>query len=359
MRLETLPIHSHIRDYTVQLEPNPRFVQDLLKEELSFWVVDKNVWQLYKEPLFSSAKTDNFYILDAKEENKTLDCVCEIYKKILTLAPKRNLHLISMGGGIVQDVTGFVASTLYRGIRWTFIPTTLLAQVDSCIGAKTSLNFLHYKNLIGSFYPPDRVRVWPGFVNTLKTLDYYSGIGEMAKLHLMAGEDTTQKFIANLPALDKRDEAVLLDFISACLRIKKSYIEKDEFDTGIRNLLNYGHCFGHALESASCFKISHGQAVVLGMLLANRYASQNGMLQKQQEEFVRKEMLLPILKINAGDLPSRPEEAVAAMKHDKKNVGKGLALIILEDNYQLRKLTDVSLESASLLLQRLKNLIYD
>lgn len=359
MHLDSLKIHSHIRNYEVQFEETPSFIQDLLKAPFVFWVIDKNVWNLYQKQLFSSFPSNNVYILDAKEENKTLDCVRSIYEKILALSPKRNLHLISIGGGIVQDITGFIASTLYRGIKWTFIPTTLLAQVDSCIGAKTSLNFLHYKNLIGSFYPPDCIRVWPGFVNTLSTVDYYSGIGEMAKLHIMAGEQHTQKFITNLSSLDKREPETLLQFVSTCLHIKKNYIEQDEFDTGIRNLLNYGHCFGHALESASNFKIPHGQAVVLGMLLANKYSSQIGKLQPQQEEFIRKNILLPILKINSNDIPPFPQDAVSAMKQDKKNIGKGLALIILEDNYHFSKLTDVSVEDASCLLSQLRSLIYD
>ena len=293
-----MDIHSHIRNYQVVLEGTDSFLKELASLSPAFYVVDKRVWELYKSA-FAGFPDENVYVLEALEDHKNLDTVCELYQKILALSPKKNMNLVSIGGGIVQDITGFVASTLYRGIKWTFVPTTLLAQVDSCIGAKTSLNFRHYKNLIGSFYPPHKVHIWPGFLNTLSEVDYYSGIGEMAKLHLMAGETQTQDFIAHLPALDKHDGAVLLKFIAACLSIKKAYIEQDEFDTGLRNLLNYGHCFGHALETASSFKIPHGQAVVLGMLLANEYARRVGVLSAAEEQFIRRKVLQPIVKVPA------------------------------------------------------------
>ncbi len=358
MHLNEMDIHSHIRNYQVVLEGTDSFLKELASLSPAFYVVDKRVWELYKSA-FAGFPDENVYVLEALEDHKNLDTVCELYQKILALSPKKNMNLVSIGGGIVQDITGFVASTLYRGIKWTFVPTTLLAQVDSCIGAKTSLNFRHYKNLIGSFYPPHKVHIWPGFLNTLSEVDYYSGIGEMAKLHLMAGETQTQDFIAHLPALDKHDGAVLLKFIAACLSIKKAYIEQDEFDTGLRNLLNYGHCFGHALETASSFKIPHGQAVVLGMLLANEYARRVGVLSAAEEQFIRRKVLQPIVKVPAQDIPADKEAVVQAMGKDKKNTGQGLALILLEDKHQLRKITDLRPDQALDVLGELKKLAYD
>ena len=129
---------------------------------------------------------------------------------------RKNMNLISIGGGITQDITGFVASSLYRGINWIFVPTTLLAQVDSCIGAKTSLNFNHYKNLVGTFYPPSEIHIYPEFLKTLTKEDFYSGVGEMAKLHLMNGEEDTKIFVNSLDKIDKLDNQTLLERTQNC-----------------------------------------------------------------------------------------------------------------------------------------------
>ena len=106
-----------------------------------------------------------------------------------TMAAKRNTHLVSVGGGIVQDITGFVANCLYRGIKWTFYPSTLLAACDSCIGGKSSLNYKGFKNLLGSFYPPDEIYIYPQFFHTLSDRDYCSGLGEVVKFNVIAGEE--------------------------------------------------------------------------------------------------------------------------------------------------------------------------
>jgi len=242
---------------------------------------------------------------------------------------------------------------LYRGINWIFVPTTLLAQVDSCIGAKTSLNFKHYKNLIGTFYPPSKIYIYPEFLKTLTRDDFYSGVGEMAKLHLMAGKDDTEKFIADLPLIDKRDENTLLRRTQNCLSIKKSYIENDEFDTGRRNMLNYGHCFGHALESSTNFAISHGQAVVVGMIVANMYAVKAAMLSKETENYLFKKVLAPSLVVSVPDFDI--QKTVDAMKQDKKNIGTGLALVMLTEGFEMMKITDLSEENAKDVLFEFKN----
>lgn len=357
MHLNSLKIQSNLRDYQVYFEENAAFINELASLEPAVFIVDENVWNLYKDNALKTLPKEHVLVFNAKEEDKNLESCCRFYEQIMAFKPRKNLNLVSVGGGIVQDVTGFVASTLYRGIKWTFVPTTLLAQVDSCIGAKTSLNFKHYKNLIGSFYPPQSVYIWPGFVQTLQEVDYYSGIGEMAKLHLMDGEISTYEFLAALADIAERKEKVLLGRICKCLEIKKSYIENDEFDTGRRNMLNYGHCFGHALESATDFAVPHGQAVVLGMLLANCYAAQEGVLDSQTEEFLRRRILLPILKVTADKIHFDVENVISAMGQDKKNIGNGLALVMLENNYHMRKITDLSPARAEELLTRFGDLL--
>ncbi len=333
-------IKSNIKTYKAFFEKNDTFLKDLSELENSVFVIDENVYNLHKNGCLKYIPTEKIIQLEISEEKKNINTVCELYEKIMKFAPRKNLNLVSIGGGITQDLTGFVASTLYRGVNWIFVPTTLLAQVDSCIGAKTSLNFEHYKNLVGTFYPPSKIYIYPEFLNTLTRDDFYSGVGEMAKLHLMNGEDDTKIFVENLSLIDKKDGEILLERTKNCLNIKKSYIEDDEFDTGKRNMLNYGHCFGHAIESSTDFAISHGQAVVLGMILANKMAVKQGLLLPINEKFIYENVLKPVFVVNVPEIDV--EKTVDAMKQDKKNLGNGLALVMLTDGYKMVKITDLT-----------------
>ena len=349
MRVEPITIKSNIKNYTAYFEENDEFLNKLANLENAVFVIDENVYKLHKDGCLSCIDKERLIVLEICEERKNIDTVCELYEKIMRFAPRKNLNLVSIGGGITQDLTGFVASSLYRGVNWIFVPTTLLAQVDSCIGAKTSLNFKHFKNLVGTFYPPTEIHIYPEFLKTLTREDFYSGVGEMAKLHLMNGEEDTKTFIKDLPLIDKLDSKTLLARTQNCLKIKKSYIEDDEFDTGKRNMLNYGHCFGHAIESSTDFAISHGQAVVVGMILANKEAVKRGILSSENEEFVRKNVLEPSLVVKVPEIDA--EKTVTAMGQDKKNLGKGLALVMLADGYNMVKITDLPKDEAVRILE--------
>lgn len=356
MRLDTITIRSNIKDYSVYFENNADFLERIASRENTIFVVDSNVWEAHQETTLAKIPQDKLILLPVSEDLKNINTVCELYEKIMSFAPRKNLTLVSIGGGITQDLTGFVASSLYRGINWIFIPTTLLAQVDSCIGAKTSLNFKHYKNLVGTFYPPSEIYIYPEFLKTLTREDFYSGVGEMAKLHLMSGEDDAKIFIESLDKIDKQDAETLLARTQNCLKIKKSYIEDDEFDTGKRNMLNYGHCFGHAIESSTDFAISHGQAVVVGMILANKEAVKLGLLSQTLEEFIYKNVLKPILVVEVPKI--NIEKTIDAMRQDKKNLGKGLALVMLTDSYKMQKITNMTIEEAGEILLQCQRLSY-
>ena len=349
MCLDKLSIKSNIKNYDVFFESDVSFLNSLSQKENSVFVVDKNVYNAHKAGCLSSIPMERLIIIPISEEMKNINSVCELYEKIMKFAPRKNLNLISIGGGITQDVTGFVASSLYRGVNWIFIPTTLLAQVDSCIGAKTSLNFNHYKNLIGTFYPPSEIHIYPDFLKTLTKEDFYSGVGEMAKLHLMNGEEDTKIFIDSLAGIDKLNPQTLLERTQNCLKIKKSYIEDDEFDTGKRNMLNYGHCFGHAIESSANFAISHGQAVVIGMILANKEALRREILSPENEKFIREKVLEPVLKVKVPQI--NITKTIEAMGQDKKNLGKGLALVMIQDGYRMVKITDMTALQAREILE--------
>jgi 3-dehydroquinate synthase len=332
-----LSIHSHIRDYEVLIEETPSFIDTLAKYPQACFVVDENVWNIYSKNLLKNIPVDQTIILPINEDRKNIDTVQELYDQLLERPAKRNLTLISFGGGILQDITGFTASTIYRGINWVYIPTTLLSQADSCVGSKTSLNYRKYKNLIGTFFPPTRIHIYPPFIQTQLKTDFFSGFGEVIKLHLLGGYDRYYQMVDMAPRIMKREYNSLLKAIYQSLTVKLDYMADDEFDTGRRNLLNFGHDFGHALESTSNFTIPHGQAVIFGMLSANIVSSQRGLLTQKLEFEIAENLLLPSLVTHPTADTMDANVIIDAMKKDKKRTGKQLALIMILTTYLQKK----------------------
>ena len=341
-----LQIRSRLGDYAVEFVVGGAWAEELAVLKQAFVVVDENVWRLHADGVLAPLHDAAPVVLPISEERKVYATVAELCDLVTARAAKRNCVVVSIGGGITQDVTGYLASTLYRGVRWVYVPTTLLAMADSCIGGKTSLNHGAHKNLIGTMYPPERVLVHAPFVGTLNEEDYFSGLGEVVKLHLLGGQGAVDELQEALPALLAREQEAVRGATCASLLIKRAYIEEDEFDRGRRNLLNFGHCFGHALETATGFAVPHGQAVVVGMLLAGAVARRRGLLAAAEERRRRIELLLPVLL----DRPLLDEAAATrvleAMKYDKKRTGEGLALVMVGDGLQAVQVADLGEDEA-------------
>lgn len=341
MPVNSFKIKSRLGDYGGAFSEPEDYAARLAAEPNTVFVVDENVWRLHKDSCLKPLQAAKPILLPIKEELKSLESVQMLYDRIVEYAPKKNMRLVSIGGGITQDITGFVASTIYRGIKWTFIPTTLLAQADSCIGGKTSLNYRDYKNLIGTFYPPTDIYISAAFLPTLTPGDYFSGLGEVAKLCIIGGETDAKAFAQAAPKLAARDAHALLPFLHRSLEIKKGYIEEDEFDSGRRNILNFGHCFGHAIESATDFAVPHGTAVVYGILLANIVARRRGILAKETESFMRDKILFPVLGASSPRRAFNPGQVVNGMKKDKKRTGTKLALVMVSEGYNMLRVSDL------------------
>lgn len=337
-----LKVNSRIHDYRIEFSDSPSFLGESGINRDSVIVVDENVRRLYAEE-FSTVDDSQIIDLSISEDKKTMSTVMELYGKLLARDFRRNQTLFSIGGGITQDITGFVASTLFRGINWTFIPTTLLAQADSCLGSKTSLNFENYKNLVGSFYPPHRILIFSRFLLSLTDADYMSGVGEIVKLFIMAGSAKTGRLREHLAAIKTRDLPVVNQAIFDSLNIKLNFMADDEFDSGKRNLLNFGHCFGHALESTSAFAVPHGQAVLIGMLFAN-YISLNRAYIDEKKFDLLNDIITSALSTRLRENFFAVEPLYEAMAKDKKRTGKGLALITLRQDDTLTKELDLSRE---------------
>ena len=355
--MSVITIHSNLRDYTVHFQEATRFIGGFARFPQRLFVVDETVWRHHGTEALAAIPEEELMLLPVSEERKSLDSVMEVYDRLMLRSAKKNMTLISIGGGIVQDVTGFVASTLYRGLNWVFVPTTLLAQADSCIGSKTSLNYKRFKNLLGTFYPPAEVHIHPPFLRTLEAPDFLSGLGEVVKLHIMGGADTVAALTSSLQAILSRDADALLPAIRSSLAIKLSYMEGDEFDIGHRNLLNYGHCFGHALETVSGYAIPHGQAVVIGMLFANLAASRRGLLGRERADRLAGALLLNSLSVPLRDEYFAEDRLLEAMKQDKKRVGDGLVVVMVRDDYSLEKLTDFTAHELVDVLIELRSLL--
>lgn len=351
-----LTIESNIRDYDVVFTDNLDFIKEFNKIDNSVIIIDKNVYELYPEQ-FNEIKKETLFLFDALEENKTFDYVKEIYDFLISKSVKRNLTLISIGGGITQDITGFVASTLYRGVKWIFVPTTFLAMTDSCIGSKTSVNYEKYKNLMGTFYPPEKIYINPTFLKTLKKLDFFSGIGETIKFQLMK-EEYPKKFSDVLETVNQatNDETKRLEIIHNNMSVKLAYMLGDEFDLGRRNLLNYGHCFGHALETSSNYYVPHGIAVNIGMIFANLLSLERGLSKGEDVEFVNKNILLPNIPLQLREIDFDKDVLLESMKNDKKRVGEFLTVVIPDEEFKMIKVNDVTDKEFYNILLKLKDI---
>jgi 3-dehydroquinate synthase len=304
------------------------------------------VHELYKTALpdFNEAQIS---LIEAVERHKTMETVLTICEKLTSFNSKRNTVLIAIGGGIVQDISGFIASILYRGIKWLYFPTTLLAACDSCIGGKTSLNYKTYKNLLGSFYPPDRIMIYPEFFNSLSLVDYYSGLGEIVKFNVLAGHAEIKNIVSNMEELLSRNTKVLYSFIEKSLNFKKCFIEEDEFDKGKRLLLNFAHTFGHAFETTSGYAIPHGSAVVLGMITANAISLGRKML----DQDIVKEIEFPCKKIICFELKKEwfnIDAVIAAVRKDKKQTDNFISAILLHDDFSLKLYKDIGIDEINM-----------
>lgn len=334
-------IHSKFKDYQVSFEEDLGFLQTLIRKENTEFVIDENIYNLYGEH-FRGIPADRLFLITATEEHKVLDTALEICEKMTEIPAKRNAEIVSVGGGIVQDITGFVANILYRGIAWTFVPTTLLASCDSCIGGKTSLNYKKYKNLLGTFYPPDKICICPDFFDTLTQRDYESGLGEVVKFNIMAGPAGLRRIEENMPKLLSRHKECLKEFVKSSLAFKKDFIEADEFDRGERVKLNFAHTFGHAIETVTQYEIPHGTAVAIGMIIANRISETRGLLAPETARSSEAVLLQVIhISVRLQDYPFA--EIIAAIRKDKKQTSSALTAVLMTDRAKdLRVVHDVS-----------------
>lgn len=276
-------------------------------------ITDENVGKLYLNQVLNKLPNALFHILPAGEKNKSLAIVEELLEHLLVSSYTKGDVLIALGGGVITDLVGFIASIYKRGIKLVSIPTSLLAQADSALGGKTGVNFtannLTYKNQIGTIYHPELILVDPSILKTLPEAEFRSGIGEIIKYGLCFDPELFDALFTDFN---------LSEIICRSLEIKAAITLRDEFESGERRLLNYGHTIGHALESLSGFKLKHGEAIALGMF----YETEDKSIRKKLKTLFRK-FAFPEFKFSRSDL-------IAYLKQDKKISGGKIRLPVLK-----------------------------
>jgi len=311
-----------------------KFIEDLSKQLISLaenpnaiFIVDEKVFHLFSQNFAVIIPSSRIVIIECNEQNKTITYCQEVIRDLIKNKVRKHDRLVAVGGGITQDIVAFISSIIFRGIKWEFIPTTLLAQCDSCIGSKSSLNFDSYKNLLGTFNPPSNIYIFKGFLNTLTESEIRSGIGEMLHYYFTEGIVLSDEITSQINEL-LNDRSKLGYFIKNSLRIKKKIIEMDEFDESIRHIFNYGHTFGHALEAITLYAIPHGQAVTLGMDLANYISLKRGFVNSMQFDQMHLILMrnMPSFEFTTANI----SDYLNALSKDKKNNANKIGCILLE-----------------------------
>jgi 3-dehydroquinate synthase len=324
-----IPVNTPSANYNVTIAPNllrtlyPRLLKlNPGKPFRSFVITSPNIWALWSKPFLASFKEPPTVLFHPPgESHKRLASVESLAQQLSTAGADRDALLLAFGGGVIGDITGFLAAIYMRGIRYVQIPTTLLAQVDSSIGGKTGVNLATGKNLIGSFHHPQAVFADTELLRTLPPAELRAGLQESIKAGIIYDAKLFRYMEQNADAIlnTKRnaDTTALTKVVAASVRVKADVVSKDEKESGLRMILNFGHTIGHAIEAATNYKqLLHGEAVAWGSIAALNVAhARNTFTQKDTKRVTN-------LILRYGPLPTfkaTAEKLVALTSRDKKN----------------------------------------
>lgn len=305
-------------------------------------LIDENV-MIKHHDLFEPFRS---VIIPPGEAYKTLQTVEHLYRELVNLEVDRSTLIVGVGGGLATDVAGFVASSFLRGLPFGFISSTLLGQVDASIGGKNGVNLDGYKNMVGNIRQPGFVWCDLSLLASLEPREYVSGIAEVLKYGFIRDAAFLDYLETHMDELLNQDPAVLEHVVAASVAVKVDVVEKDEHESGLRRILNFGHTMGHAIERSK--GILHGEAVSLGMIMAARLSALHGLLTSAEADRVEKMLL------TAG-LPARleldPEELYLNVRKDKKKSGDQVHFVLLKG------LGDTLIKAIA--LKDLKSMIHD
>ena len=336
--------------YNIHLS-NKKISKNILNKFLSnknkvLIITDSGVPKKFLRSLKKDINTKHQYsmILEKGEKSKSFKTYQYILNRLAELKFDRSDYLIALGGGVVGDITGFVASTYLRGIDYIQIPTTLLSQVDSSVGGKTAINIQQGKNLVGAFYNPKLVLISTSFLKTLSDKEYKSGLGEIVKYSLI-GNKKLKKIIEDRSQLIvEKDESILIKIIEESIKTKSKIVTKDEKESGIRAILNFGHTFGHAIEAYNNYKnITHGAAITLGMVIASKLSFYEGYIKDYQLDNIIN--MIESLGLNTDHSKYSYSKLKKYMASDKKVKDGKLNLILIDKRFNAFKTSKYNIKN--------------
>jgi 3-dehydroquinate synthase len=318
-------------------------------------ITDSNVSELYMERVVeilnqTGADVETF-VFTAGEASKTLETLADIYKKAVSCGIDRSSCIVALGGGVTGDLAGFAAASYMRGIDFIQIPTTLLAMVDSSVGGKTGVDLPEGKNLVGAFWQPKLVLIDPEFMKTLPDREIRCGLAEVVKYGVILDEKLFDTMIDNVDKLIAPDYDFYSQIVSTCCQLKTDVVVADEREGGLRAILNYGHTFGHAVESVSGYEqYQHGEGVAIGMCMAADLALELGMFSDGEAD--KQQKLLEALELPCRVTGCDPDEIFAAMSKDKKVQSGKLRVVLPENIGKVRIVGDVDPELIAEVVRR-------
>lgn len=303
----------------------PQWIKSIIRSKEIVIVSDSNVYPLYGSKLKSLLEKSGYHVFSftfpSGEASKQMETAMMLYHFLAEHNIKRSDLLIALGGGVVGDLTGFVAATYLRGINYIQIPTTLLAQIDSSVGGKTAINLPDGKNLVGAFYQPRMVLCDISLLSTLSPKILADGMAEAIKYAALFSE----KLLYQIQTISI--DSLLPRLVPKCIQFKKEIVEQDEQDTNMRNLLNFGHTLGHAVEKIFHYDTyTHGQAVSLGMILITASSEQQGLTQIGTTEILRQALTRYYLPI---EISLSPELLYQQSLKDKKRQSDKITLSLI------------------------------
>lgn len=295
-------------------------------------ITDTTVKGFYGDALSQGLTNAGFAVTTLEvppgEEQKSLQTAGRLYRELTRAYAERTTPILALGGGVIGDLAGFVAATYMRGVPLVQIPTTLLAQVDSSIGGKTAVDHGQLKNVIGVFYQPELVIADIDTLKTLPAAELTNGLAEVIKSAAVMNRGLFNFLDAKIGKARPLDASALEKIVLETARIKAEIVEKDEKDSGLRGILNYGHTIGHAVETVSNFQLQHGQAVAIGMVVAARISSRMGFLDGDDALSLKDVIRRAGLPTEMPDL--KVEDIIQAMKHDKKVQEDKIRFVLLK-----------------------------
>lgn len=320
--MKQLRIQLKMNSYKIFIEDDLLFhlsfyIKEVYQNKKIYIITDDNVEKLYLETVKNSLKDYEVesIVVPHGEDSKSIEVYTKVIKELLDKDIRRNELLLALGGGVIGDLTGFVAATLYRGLPYVSVPTSLLSQMDSSIGGKTGIDFYERKNILGCFKQPKLVLIDPKTLHTLSKREWNNGMGELIK-HAAIGNKKLFEMLKHKPEINE-------EIIYQSLSVKQAVVEKDEFDTKERMLLNFGHTFGHAIELKLGLK--HGEAVALGMLMVIRFGIDLGLTEESCYAELKEIIKLYELPF---DEPNYKEYLLEIAK-DKKNLAGKINMVLL------------------------------